>query len=55
MGDGFLGDIAIDEVMLSTVSCNIFPSSANPGVSGQGKCTKIVNHCPKGWLINVKC
>ena len=35
MGDGFLGDIAIDEVTLSTASCTILPSSAKPGVSGK--------------------
>ena len=42
MGDGFVGDIAIDEVTLSTASCNTLPSSAKPGVSG--KYLKIANH-----------
>ena len=43
MGDGYLGDIAIDEVMLSTTSCTTFPSSAKPGISASlsGKFLKI--------------
>lgn len=49
MGDGYLGDIAIDEVALSTASCNAVPSSAEPGVSSlSGKCLKIVNHSKSG-------
>ena len=44
MGDGYLGDIAIDEITLSTASCNTVPNSAEPGVSSlSGKCLKIVN------------
>ena len=49
VGDGYLGDIAIDEVALSTASCNAVPSSAEPGVSSlSGKCLKIVNHSKSG-------
>ncbi|XP_078345359.1 neuropilin-1a-like [Oculina patagonica] len=33
VGDGFLGDIAMDEVQLLTTSCTIIPSNAKPGVS----------------------
>lgn len=30
VGDGFLGDIAIDEVTLSTTDCTLLPSYALP-------------------------
>ena len=33
VGDGYLGDIAIDEVTLSTSVCTLVPSHANPDVS----------------------
>ena len=45
VGDGFLGDIAIDEVELSTQVCSLVPSYAQPenvGSASVGKCLKIV-------------
>ena len=56
VGDGFLGDIAIDEVTLSTASCNTVPNSAKPGVSSlSGKCLKIVDHSISGiYVIHFK-
>lgn len=45
MGDGFLGDIVVDEVMLFIVFCNIVLNFVKLGVfSFFGKCLKIVNY-----------
>ena len=53
MGDGFLGDIAIDEVTLSTASCNTVPNFAKPGVSSlSGKC--LIKKC-KSFNIRYLC